>query len=45
MTAEGVFYRVVVPTDFSTCAEEAWALAQRLAGAFGSELVLVRSRG
>ncbi len=41
MTLGGVFYRIVVPTDFSTCAEEAWALAQRLADAFGSELVLV----
>ena len=40
MTADG-FYRIVVPTDFSSCAEEAWALAQRLAGALGSELVLV----
>ena len=35
------FYRIVVPTDFSTCSEEAWALAQRLAGAFGSELIPV----
>ncbi len=41
MTLEGLFYRIVVPTDFSTCAEEAWGLAQRLAGALGSELVLV----
>lgn len=41
MTPGGVFYRIVVPTDFSRCAEEAWALAQRLADAFGSELVLV----
>lgn len=41
MTPEGLFYRIVVPTDFSMCAEEAWGLAQRLAGAFGSELVLV----
>ncbi len=38
---EGLFYRIVVPSDFSTCAEEAWALAQRLAAALGSELVLV----
>jgi universal stress protein A len=38
---EGVFYRVVVPTDFSACAEEAWALAQRVAQVSGSELVLV----
>ena len=36
-----VFYRVIVPTDFSSCAEEAWAMAQRLAAALGSELVLV----
>jgi nucleotide-binding universal stress UspA family protein len=35
------FYRIVVPTDFSSCSEEAWAMAQRLAGALGSELVLV----
>ncbi len=41
MTAGSVFYRIVVPTDFSTCAEEAWALARRIAGAHGSELVLV----
>ena len=41
MTADRVFYRIVVPTDFSDCAEEAWALAQRLAGAFSAELVLV----
>ena len=40
MTVEGGFYRIVVPTDFSDCAEEAWALAQRLAGAFAAELVL-----
>lgn len=38
---ERVFYRIVAPTDFSTCAEEAWAMAQRLAGASGAELVLV----
>jgi nucleotide-binding universal stress UspA family protein len=35
------YYRIVVPTDFSSCAEEAWAAAQRLSKAFGSELVLV----
>jgi nucleotide-binding universal stress UspA family protein len=40
MSTEG-YYRIVVPTDFSSCAEEAWAAAKRLAGAFGSELVLV----
>jgi hypothetical protein len=35
------FYRIVVPTDFSTCSHEAWALAPRLACAFGSELIPV----
>ena len=39
--AESLFYRIVVPTDFSDCAEEAWGLAQRLAAASGAELVLV----
>jgi universal stress protein A len=41
VTTDGVFYRIIVPTDFSTCAEEAWSLARRLARAFCSELVLV----
>ena len=36
-----LFYRIVVPTDFSECAEAAWALAQRVATAAGGELVLV----
>jgi len=40
VTTEGLFYRIVVPTDFSACAEEAWGLAQRLSRALGSELVL-----
>ena len=35
-----MFYRIVVPTDFSSCSEEAWRLAQRLAGMSGAELVL-----
>jgi len=39
--AEALFYRIVVPTDFSDCAEEAWRLAQRLAAASDAELVLV----
>ncbi len=30
MTAERVFHRIVVPTDFSACAEEAWGLARHL---------------
>src|SRR5262245_26758763 len=36
-----VFYRIVVPTDFSQNSEEAWAVARRLATALGSELILV----
>src|SRR5262249_4266257 len=36
-----VFSRIVVPSDFSACAEDAWALAQRLAAAFSSQLLLV----
>ncbi|HYB69880.1 MAG TPA: universal stress protein, partial [Candidatus Bathyarchaeia archaeon] len=35
-----MFYRIVVPTDFSTCAEEAWRLARRLAAMSGGELIL-----
>jgi len=35
-----MFHRIIVPTDFSSCAEEAWSLAQRLAGISGAELVL-----
>ena len=35
-----MFYRIVVPTDFSPNAEPAWALAQRLATALESEVVL-----
>jgi nucleotide-binding universal stress UspA family protein len=40
VTRESLFYRIVVPTDFSDCAEEAWVLAQGMAAALGSELVL-----
>lgn len=35
-----MFYRIVVPTDFSDCAREAWSMAKRLGGAPGSELIL-----
>ena len=35
-----MFYRIIVPTDFSSSSEEAWRLAQRLAGMSGAELVL-----
>jgi len=37
MSIERVFHHIVVPTDFSSCAEEAWALAQRLARALDAE--------
>ena len=37
-----MFHRIVVPTDFSSCAQEAWRLARRVAAtAPGSELVAV----
>jgi universal stress protein A len=39
--ASRLFYRIVVPTDFSEGSEEAWALAQRIAEGVGSEIVLV----
>lgn len=35
-----MFYRIVVATDFSECAQEAWELARRIAAAPGSALVL-----
>ena len=38
--ASDLFHRIVVPTDFSECSEGAWALAKRVAGSLGSELVL-----
>jgi nucleotide-binding universal stress UspA family protein len=38
--AADVFRKIVAPTDFSDCAEAAWALAQRLARTLGSEVVL-----
>lgn len=40
MSPSVAFRRIVVPTDFSVPAERAWALAQGLARATGSELVL-----
>jgi nucleotide-binding universal stress UspA family protein len=36
-----VFHRILVPTDFSTPSERAWATAQRLARAVGADLVLL----
>ncbi len=35
-----MFYRLVVPTDFSACADEAWRLACRIATTSGGELIL-----
>lgn len=35
-----MFYRIVVATDFSECAEGAWELARRIGAAPGSELIL-----
>jgi nucleotide-binding universal stress UspA family protein len=41
MTAEGLFPRILVPTDFSAGSEKAWSLAQRVAATLGAELVLL----
>ena len=38
---EKIFHRILVPTDFSTQSERAWATARRLARAVGAELVLL----
>jgi universal stress protein A len=35
-----MFHRVLVPTDFSTCSEEAWRLARGVAKMSGGELIL-----
>ena len=35
-----VFYRIIVPTDFSAGSEGAWLLARRVAAMSGGELVL-----
>jgi len=35
-----MFYRIVVPTDFSTCSEEAWRVARSVAATSRGELVL-----
>ena len=40
-----MFHRIIVPTDFSSCSEEAWRLAQRLAAMSGAELVLTHVLG
>ncbi len=41
MTTDAVFARILVPTDFSAASEVAWRTARRLAGALGSDLVLI----
>jgi universal stress protein A len=41
LMASDVFRRIISPTDFSECAEEAWGLAQRVAQVLRSEIVLV----
>jgi nucleotide-binding universal stress UspA family protein len=35
-----VFRRILVPTDFSVCAAEAWDMAKRLSAAAGGELIV-----
>lgn len=35
-----MFQRIVVPTDFSECSQEAWALARRVAAGPGRELLV-----
>jgi len=35
-----MFYRIVVPTDFSACSEEAWRVARSVAATSHGELVL-----
>lgn len=41
MTIQGMFSRILVPTDFSRGSEKAWKLAQQMAANFGTELVLL----
>ena len=43
MMADALFYRIVVPTDFSTCSEEAWRLARRIAAMSKGELILTHT--
>jgi nucleotide-binding universal stress UspA family protein len=39
--ATEIFRRIVAPTDFSGCSEEAWGIALRMGALLSSELVLV----
>lgn len=41
MTMDGAIIRILVPTDFSSGSQRAWAMARRLAGTLGAELVLL----
>jgi nucleotide-binding universal stress UspA family protein len=41
MTTDGMFSRIVVPTDFSRGSERAWTMAQKMAQNFGAELILL----
>jgi len=41
MRAEGVIAKILVPTDFSSGSERAWAIARRLSATLGAELVLM----
>ncbi len=41
ITSRGSFARILVATDFSPAAEEAWKTARRLAQSLGAELVLL----
>jgi nucleotide-binding universal stress UspA family protein len=41
MTTDGLFSRIVVPTDFSRGSEKAWTMAQKMAANFGAQLVLL----
>jgi nucleotide-binding universal stress UspA family protein len=41
MTSRGPFARILVATDFSPAAEEAWKTARQLAQSLGAEVVLL----
>jgi nucleotide-binding universal stress UspA family protein len=41
MISDGVISKILVPTDFSSGSERAWALARRVATTLGAELILM----
>jgi nucleotide-binding universal stress UspA family protein len=41
MASQGMFSRILVPTDFSAGSDRAWPMALRMAANFGAELVLL----